>query len=374
MAAEKTAIRVDESAAPANLRAQLQGTAMQDRFSSTRRAALAALIALGIAPARAQQDAAWEKVVASAKAEKELVLYTALAGDPTLKAITQAFTAKYGVAVNMLEGRGSDIRERARVEQGANRFIADITYTSEGQARLIAREDKTYVPHEATPMSRGLSPKFAAMTSNGLFAPVMTIPYGILVNTATVKPEDEPKSWADLSLPRWKGRILLDDTRAIGGGYLMFFAQWQAQGLGEKFHEALAANEPVMTRDLREGPRRVARGEYQVYIPYILSDIGNQKGLPVKAVIPSEGAPFVLYGNVMMRSAPHPNAARLYIDFLMSEEVQLMWAKTGMGPTREGLGDKIPADARAYANARLMGTTDPDRQEEGLALAKRIYK
>lgn len=154
----------------------------------------------------------------------------------------------------------------------------------------------------------------------------------------------------------------------------MFFAQWNAPGLGEAFHENLAKNEPTMTRDLREGARRVARGEYQIYVPYILSDIGNQKGLPVKAIIPTEGAPFVLYGNVLMRNAPHPNAARLYIDYLMSEEVQLMWARTGMGPAREGLGDKIPAEVRPYANAKLLGTSDPDRQEEAMALAKKVYK
>ena len=344
-------------------------------FSSWMQAICSLLIcATGALPSAFAQDADWDKVIAAAKAEKELVLYTALAGDPTLKAIVGAFHTKYGITVNMLEGRGSDIRERARVEQGAGRFIADVTFTSEGQARLIAREDKTYVPHDATPMLKGLRPDFVKMTSNGLFGPVMVIPYGILINTSIVKPEDEPKSWAELASAKWKGKILLDDPRAIGGGYLMFFTQVNAPSLGEKFHEALAKVEPTLTRDLREGARRVARGEYAAYIPYILSDISNQKGLPVKAIIPAEGAPYVLYGNVAMRNAPHPNAARLYIDFLMSEEAQLMWAKTGMGPTRDGLGDKIPAEARPYANAKLLGTSDPDRQDETMALAKKIYK
>lgn len=339
----------------------------------TRRALMAAAT-LAVAPAFAQQNAEWEKVIAAAKAEKELTLYTALMGDPTLKAITQAFTAKYGITINMLEGRGSDIRERARVEQGAGRFVADVTFTSEGQARLIAREDKTYVPHAATPMLAGLKENFGKMTSNGLFAPVMVIPYGMLVNTNLVKPEDEPKSWADLAAPKWKGKILLDDPRAIGGGYLMFFTQWVAPGLGEKFHEAVNANEPVMTRDPPAAARRIARGELSLYMPFILPDIANHKGLPVKPIIPAEGAPFVLYGNVLMRNAPHPNAARLYMDFLMSEDAQMMWGRTGMGVVREGLAEKIPAEVRATANAKLLGTTDPDRQDEAMGVAKRIYK
>ena len=329
---------------------------------------------LAMASSVSAQNAAWDKTITDAKAEKQLVLYTALVGDPTLKAIVQGFQTKYGIAVNMLEGRATDIRERARVEQGAGRFIADVTFTTEGQARLIAREDKTYVPHEPTPELKMLKPDFAKFTTSGLFAPSITIPYGILVNASMVKPEDEPKSWADLANPKWKGKILSDDVRAVGGGYLMFFAQLNAPGLGEKFHEELAKNDPSFTRDMREASRRVARGEYAVYMPLILTDIANLKGLPVKAIVPTEGVPFVLYGNVLMRNAPHPAAARLYIDYSMSDEAQSLWAKTGMGVVRSGLGDKIPADVRPFAEAKLLGTTDPDRQDEGLALAKKIYK
>lgn len=343
----------------------------------TRRRAIKGALAAGAASfassdARAQD--AWEATIEAAKKEKTVVLYTALVGDPTLKAITQAFTAKYGIAVEILEGRGSDLRERQRVEQAAGRFLSDVTFTSEGQARLIAREDKSYVAHEATPNLRALKPDFVKYTSSGLFAPTMTIAYGMLVNTSQLKPEDTPRKWSDLTAPKWKGKILSDDTRAIGGGYLMFFAQLNAPGLGEAFHEALAKNELQFTRDMREAGRRVARGEFPVYVPFILTDIVNLKGLPVKAIIPEEGCPFVLYGNALSRNAPHPNAARLYIDYWLSEESQLMWARTGMGIARGGLDEKVPFDMREWANAKLMGTTDPDRQDEGLAAAKRIYR
>ena len=343
----------------------------------TRRRVIKGGMAVGaaaLAPASARAEDAWEQTIAAARKEKSVVLYTALVGDPTLKAITQAFTAKYGIAVEILEGRGSDLRERQRVEQAAGRFLSDVTFTSEGQARLIAREDKSYVVHEPTPNLKALKPDFVKYTDGGLFAPTMTIAYGMLANSSVLKPEEMPGKWADLTDPKWKGRILCDDTRAIGGGYLMFFAQLNSPSLGEAFHEKLARNEPQFTRDMREAGRRVARGEYPLYMPFILTDIANLKGLPVKPIIPEEGCPFVLYGNALSRNAPHPNAARLYIDYWLSDEAQMMWAKTGMGVVRSGLDDRIPADVREFAQAKLMGTTDPDRQDEGLALAKRIYK
>lgn len=327
----------------------------------------AALLAAGAA--QAQSD--WNAIVANAKKEGSVVVYSNLVGDPTLKAIVAQFTKTYGIKVDVLEGRATEIRERTRTEQAAGRFLGDVTFTTSGQGELIAREDKSYVKHEPTPNAKTLRAPFK---HDGLFSPVMTIAYGILVNTNMVKPEDEPKSWADLADPKWKGKILSDDTRAIGGGYLMFFATLNAPSLGKAFHEKLAQNDLIFNRAMRDNTRRVGRGELPIYIPFIYTDIINLKGLPVKSIIPKEGSPYVIYGNVVNRNAPHPNAALVYIDYWMSEEAQMMWARTGMGITRDGLAEKIPADVREIANAPLLGTTDIDRQNEGLALAKEIYK
>ncbi len=321
--------------------------------------------------ASAAQAQSWNETVDAAKKEGSVVVYSNLVGDPTLKAIVAQFTKIYGIKVEVLEGRATEIRERTRTEQAAGRFLGDVTFTTSGQGELIAKEDKSYVPHEPTPNIKALRTPFK---HDGLFAPVMTIAYGILVNSNMVKPEDEPKSWADLANPKWKGKILSDDTRAVGGGYLMFFATLNEPSLGQKYHEELAKNELTFNRAMRDNTRRVGRGEYPVYIPFIYTDISNLKGLPVKAIFPKEGSPYVIYGHVVNRNAPHPNAARVYIDYWQSEEVQMMWAATGMGITRDGLADKIPADMREMANAKLLGTTDINRQNEGLALATQIYK
>jgi iron(III) transport system substrate-binding protein len=111
-----------------------------------------------------------------------------------------------------------------------------------------------------------------------------------------------------------------------------------------------------------------------IYMPFILSDIQNLKGLPVRAVVPEEGAPYVLYATAMLKGAPHPNAARLYIDFAMSEEVQKIFAQDGFGVVRRGVLDKVSPEARAIAEVKLMGASDPARQNEMLDLARSIYR
>jgi len=331
-------------------------------------AAMVGMLAMaGVAQA---QSEGWNQVIADAKKEGRVVLYTAFVGQPTTKAVANAFTAKYGIPVDILEARASEIRERARVEQAAGRYAADVMFTSEGQTKLYDTEDKTVAPLPNTPARAKVRERFQLKVP---MAAVMTIPYGILVNTRLVKAGEEPKNWQDLTDPKWKDKILADDTRAVGGGFLWFFATYDKLG-GEGFHTKVAANNVMMTRDQRESQRRVARGEYALYLPFILTDTESLKGLPIKAVIPEEGVPYVLYGNVLLKNPPHPNAAKLYIDFLQSPEAQMIYAKEGHGVVIDGITETLPPEVRRISEVKLLGTTDPDRQNQMIEIAKRIYK
>jgi len=313
--------------------------------------------------------AGWDKVIAAAKAEGGLVLYTALLGVPSTKAIARAFEAKYGIPVQVLEARASELRERIRTEQAAGRFLGDVMFNSENQALILSAEDKSIVPHEPVPNAAGLTEPFR---DDGLKSPVMTINYSLLVNNRLVPPGEEPKSWRDLADPKWKGKILSDDMRAVGGGYVLFYVT--EEKFGKDYHEALATQDIRFTREQREAAKRVARGEMAIYMPFNLGDLQSLKGLPVRSVMPAEGAPYVLYAAAAMKGAPHPNAARLYIDFTMSDEVQKIFAQDGYGVVRREVLDQVTPEARATAEVKLMGGSDPAKQNEMLDLARSIYK
>jgi iron(III) transport system substrate-binding protein len=318
------------------------------------------------AAAQAAED--MKKIEAAAKSEGRVIVYSAYVGAPSSKAIAAGFEKKYGIRVELLEVRGSEIRERVRVEQAAGRFQGDVLFSSVGQVWLHETVDKTVDPLPQVPNLSRLTKDFKAEPA---FAPTMVIPYGILYNTNLVKAEEAPKSWADLADPKWKGKILADDFRAIGGGYMTMFAMHD--NFGVPYLEKIAANAPVFTRDQRESQRRTARGEYPIYIPFILTDIPSLKGLPVKHVIPSEGVTYILYGNALLKGAPRANAARLYIDYCLSEEGQLIYANSGHGATTVDIGSKLSPEIREIATAKLWGTSDTKRQNEMLALAKKLF-
>jgi iron(III) transport system substrate-binding protein len=342
---------------------------MLTRRSVLRLAALTPLaFAAGPAAAQAPMDAEWKKLVDAAKKEGKVVVYNGAVGTPTLPKIAAAFEARYGIRMELLEARASELRERIRTEQASGKVLGDVSHNG-STTTALQLADGTFQPHGPLPNAGKPAAPFRV---DEIRVPIYVIPYGILVNSEMVKPAEEPKSWKDVLDPRWKGQILADDMRALGGGAVFFMVTYQK--FGREFHEKLAQQQPHMNRELRGNYRRIARGEYPVYLPFGLADILELKGLPVKVVIAAEGAPYVRFDGAVFKNAPHPNAARLLLDFFMSDEVQTIFANLGFPPVIGGLDAKMTAEARPLAQAKLLGTTDPKLQEEMLKLAKQIYK
>jgi len=130
----------------------------------------------------------------------------------------------------------------------------------------------------------------------------------------------------------------------------------------------------VFSRDIQNNERRCARGEYPIYLPFNLQDLNNLKGLPVKAIVPAEGRPYVRFDISMLKQAPHPNAARLFMNHYLEPESQLILANVGYNPVIKGVVEKTIEELRPLLAAKPMGTTIPEKQDEMLALAKEIYK
>ncbi|MBV8394008.1 MAG: extracellular solute-binding protein [Alphaproteobacteria bacterium] len=314
------------------------------------------------------QDAAWQKVVEDAKKEGKLTVYTATLGSPWHKAVFQAFEKKYGIHVEPLEARASEVRERVRIEQAAGRFVGDLHHNGSTTTALMLK-DGNFQPHGDIPNLKNVESTFQLDDTR---VPSEVISYCLLINKAMVKPADEPKGWQDLLDPRWKGKILSDDYRALGGGAVFFMVMFDK--FGQEFHDKLAQQKPVFSRDLAASERRTARGEYPLYIPFSLQDFNQIKSLPVKAIVPREGRPYVLFQLSMLKNAPHPNAARLFMDFYLEIEQQLVLADAGYNPVVKGVVDKAPEDLRPMLATPAMGTTTPERQDAMLALAKQIYQ
>lgn len=330
------------------------------------RARAATALCASIAPVGAQTD--WAAVEAAAKREGKVVLYSAHVGVPYHPEIAKMFTAKYGIEVEILEARASEIRERIRTEHATGRVAGDVSYNGASTTFLMQQQGLLQA-HQGVPNRSKLDGSF--YQSDYQF-PVYIQSYAILVNSKLVPPDRRPKRWTDLLDPKWQGKIISDDLRALGGGGAMFSVTYK--NLGRDFHEKLAAQKLHFTRAVRESPRRVARGEFQVAIPFAIPDSLLHQGLPLEVVLPEEGNPYITYDVAVLKGAPHPNAARLFMNFFLTDEAQMVFLRSGRGSPVKGMNAKAPESVRALVNAKLMGTPEFETMEDLLKTAKDIYK
>ena len=319
---------------------------------------------------RAADGPEWTPVIEAARKEGALVLSTGLES-PVMRVIFRNFEAKYGVRVDSLVGRPSEVRERIRVAKVAGRQQVDVVFGSEALTNIRYNEDKTVA--EIDPILQADLAR-TTLKSATPFLPQITITYGLLVNTAMVKPEDMPRGFFDLLDPNGKGRLLIDDPRTNGPGHIFFIG---TRVLGEarhaELHKGLAAQNPTFVVGTQEAARKVVRGEYPVLVAFTLPDITALPGLPVKPIAPVEGCPYVPYGSSVVMDAPHPNAARLFCHYNSSDEALLEYAKAGFGVGVHSVVEATPPAVRPLIEVKLLGTTDPKGQDEALRAARTIY-
>ena len=330
-----------------------------------------ALVMFGLAAMQgaSAQEQDWDKVVAAAKKEGTVSVYHAQLGAPHWKLVVQNFEKTYGIKVQEFDARASEITERIRTEQTSQRFVADVEFHGDTSI-LLQRQTDFVVEHGGVPNMKNLRPPFVA---NSHSVPAWVQVVCALVNTSQVKPADEPKTWKDLLDPKWKGKILTDDMRAAGSGQTVFAVLYK--NYGQDFLEKLKAQEMGIGRDLQENSRRVARGEYAIFINQIIAFASPLKGLPAKVAVMEDGCPFTPLQGAILRGAPHPNAARLFMNHLISKQSQVIYAKAWMGVVTEGVEDELTEpDAKRFAQVKLMGSIPLEDREPMLKRATEMFK
>lgn len=311
-------------------------------------------------PALSGWEAQWEKTMAEAKKEGRVVISTSISGE-SRQQIADAFSKKYGIDVEIMAGRGSEFVPKILAERKVGLYTTDLRIGGMGTSyfyqlqpgdMLIPLETAFILPDikEPTNWYQGLGwidEYHQAVT----FAAYVSQTIGI--NTSMVKGE-EMKSFKDLLNSRWKGKLLLNDPTVPGTanraiGFLLDI-------MGRDYLVELAKQEPVVVRDQRIHMEWLARGRYPVAIAP-LSDILLQfqnAGSPVKNLSMNEGEPMSAgHGAVaLFKEAPHPNAARFFLNWLLSREGQLAYSKA-MGVQSRRLD--VPVDHLEPSSVRRPG-------------------
>jgi len=162
------------------------------RWSAIGLTCLLVVIAFGMEgarPAVAQSSDDWNQVVAAAKKEGKVVVYSSYLSPTTNNPIAAAFEKKYGIHVDYLTARGTEIRERIRAEQASGRFLADVQHQALTLTIASENDDHTLQPLGPLPNAANMK-EDARQLGDDYQLPIFIINFSMLINTNLVKPAD----------------------------------------------------------------------------------------------------------------------------------------------------------------------------------------
>jgi ABC-type Fe3+ transport system substrate-binding protein len=309
----------------------------------------------------------WEKTLEAAKKEGQVTVY--ISGyEAVLPDFEKEFSDIKVVAVTV---RGNQLGQRLLAERRAEKYIADVVssganpnYQQFYQAKALDPIKPTLILPEVTDQTKWYLKQHQYSDPEGqyVFNYVGSATYGAVnYNTKLVDVKDFRSYW-DLLKPKWKGKIEARDIREAGpgAGNTRFF--YYHPELGPPFIKRLFGEMDVMLfRDFRQGPDWLATGKFAICF-FCDVDVLKRQGLPVGTFGPEvfkEGGGLVQqFGTVaLVNRAPHPNAAKVFINWLLSRRGQIALQKrtsTGESPA-DSLRTDIPREDVPYLNRRLEG-------------------
>jgi iron(III) transport system substrate-binding protein len=262
-----------------------------------------------------------ERLVAGAKREGAFTIYTSARVDD-MALLGAAFEKKYGVKARVWRASSENVLQRGAMEARGGRFDADVFESNAGAMEALHREN--LLQKLPVPNSADLYP--AAILSHGEWTGTRINLFVAAYNTPMVKPDERPKSYDDLADPKWKGRLGIEaeDTDWFG---TVIAQLGEERGL-KLFHTIVANNGISVRKGHTLLSNLVVSGEVPLAITtYSFTDEQLKKsGAPIEWIaIPPAIARFEGVG--VTRKAPHPHAAILFYEFLLTEGQKILGSR-----------------------------------------------
>ncbi|MGH7773169.1 MAG: ABC transporter substrate-binding protein [Candidatus Binatia bacterium] len=296
---------------------------------------IALWLVLLIAPSWAQErtwDKEWNQLLTAAKKEGKVVVVGS--PDPVMRnEVVPKFSARFGIPVEFLAGRSSEMVVRIRTERSAGIYSIDVFLSGPDTTANILYGEKMIDPLkpllllpeviDPSKWKKG-KPWFIDPEERYVLRTFNSVASLLFTNTDYVKPA-EIRSAKDLLNPKWKGKISSEDPTTTGAGANLasrFYNQ-----LGEEFVKKLYLEQkPVSTRERRQFTDWLARGTYPICLNCREDDVRplQKEGFKLLEIFELSDVPGTVNGSpwllTVANKAPHPNAARIFVNWLASKE------------------------------------------------------
>ena len=288
-----------------------------------KRSSTLALGALFASAARAEAPPAvaiTPALIEAARQEAKVILYSSM-DLPVGEKLGKAFEAQYpGIAVQIERSGSERLFQRVAQEFSSNIHAADLINSSDASHFIPWKKSGWLAPFVSEDIVRYFPPEYR--DPDGMFATTRIWLSSIAYNTTLVKPEDAPKSFADLLNPKWAGKMV--KGHPAYSGTIMTATFQMVRELGWEYFEKLAKQRIMQVQSSTDPPKKLSLGERAVmadgneYGVVLLKEAGQ----PVEPVYPTEGTPTISGPTGIFAAAPHPNAARLFQAWLRTRQTQ----------------------------------------------------
>ncbi|MBM3499370.1 MAG: extracellular solute-binding protein [Armatimonadetes bacterium] len=266
-----------------------------------------------------------EQIGQAARVEGQLNWYTSLP-EKDATAFLDAFKAKYPfIDARLHRSSTFDTISRLNEEIDSGEVRADVVHVLDVGVFIELRRRGELLRY-ASPEGSAIDDRFR---EPGYWWAMRLVAIGLAYNPKTLPPERAPRTWEDLLKPEFRGKIGFKDAATAGTAYAEYFLL--RERYGTLFWERVAAQKPRISRSAEEVTAGLLDGSILVageMAAYAM--IGAQEeGKSIAGVFPKEGVPFTPGPVAILARAPHPNAARLFIDYALSREGQTLFRDLG---------------------------------------------
>lgn len=291
---------------------------------------LACILACAHAGNAAAQAQNMDALVAAAKTEGKLTLYTSSV-DVETQELAKKFEEAYpGIKVEWLRLTSTALFSRYAGEVEANVHNVDVLYSASSQLYQL----KPQLFQKLTP---ALVPSLSALqvkAKNDSYAVAEILPHVITYNSALVSKADldKLKSWKDLADPRWKGKIALTDPKTTTN--VVSWLMLMRDTYGDEWIKTFAGQYKIVNSAV-PGVQQAAAGAFQVVVPTVVNHSADVRaqGAPLAVLRPEGPSHGLEVAIALALKPPHPNAARLYVNWKLGQAGVALVCKGGAVPT-----------------------------------------